>query len=166
MAICLLLILASCRKEGCMDINSASYDPQAKVNDGICAYRYLKSISISKIPGIVRLSALDQGDPGGVYPDLQFRLTKAYPDRVPGYYDLETTVLYNVTSPVEWEVTTTREYLLSNMHYYYELVDIDRDGEEIIFQGYFIPSEVYRDKKIFLNDADYWYEVELTYQVY
>src|SRR4030042_5938310 len=46
LSILMLLLVVSCRKEGCMDINSASYDPGAKVNDGMCTYRYLRTITV------------------------------------------------------------------------------------------------------------------------
>jgi hypothetical protein len=157
------ILLLSCRKEGCMDINSASYDPDAKVNDGICSYRYLKTISITRLPDIYQLAMYDQETFGGPYPDMQFRMTKKYNNPVKDYFDLITDIEYDVFSPFVWEVSITNEYLLTNSEYQYELVDIDRDREEIILSGIFIPSEVYRDNKIVLHDPQDQFEIVLTY---
>lgn len=160
------LFIFSCRKEGCMDINSANYDPNAKVNDGICSYRYLKTISITKLPDIYTLAMFDQETYGGPYPDMQFRMVRKYDEQVNNYFDLVTEIQYDVYSPYTWEVNITDEYLISNLEYRYELADIDREGEEIIVSGIFIPAEVYRNNKIILHDPLYRFEIVLTYIIY
>lgn len=160
------ILLLSCRKEGCMDINSFNYDPDAKVNDGICSYRYLKTISITKLPDIYQLAMYDQNTFGGPYPDMQFRMVKKYDNPVKDYFDLITDVEYDVFSPFVWEVSITNEHLLTNLEYHYELVDIDQDGEEIILSGTFIPAEVYHNNKIVLHDSQDRFEIELTYIIY
>lgn len=162
------ILILSCRKEGCMDINSASYDPDAKVNDGICSYRYLKTISINKLPDIYQLGMFDMDDPDleRRFPDFLFRMVKTYDNPEENYFDLITDVKFDIYSPIVWEVSITNEYLLTNSEYHYELVDVDHEGDEIIMSGVFIPSEVYHDNKIVLQDSNKWFEIILTYIIY
>lgn len=163
----LLLLLSACQKEGCMDINSASYDPAASVNDGICAYRYLKSVSVNKLPDIFEIAIIDADEASGRLPDLQFKMVKAYEDPVKDQYDWSTDIKFeNVELPVTWEFRITDEYLLTEMEYAYKLIDVDRDGEDVILTGTFIPAEDYRDNEIRLYDRDSLVEVVLSYLVF
>jgi hypothetical protein len=159
-------LLFSCRKEGCLDINSANYDPEAKVNDGICSYRYLKTVSVTNLPDIYTLAMYDQDTYGGPYPDMQFRLVKKYDEQIINYFDLVTQIQYDAYSPFIWEVNIKDEYLITKSEYQYELVDIDREGEEIILSGTFIPAEDYHNNKIMLHDPLSMFEIVLTFSIY
>ena len=43
----LVMILASCQKEGCTDRNSLNYDPDANSDDGSCCQEVLADTSVS-----------------------------------------------------------------------------------------------------------------------
>lgn len=149
-----------------MDINSASYDPSAEINDGFCTYRYLKTVSVTSMPDILTLEDYETDDVCCWMPDLQFKLVMNRDPELE-YYDLVTGIVYEVEDlPVTWDAEITDRYLLTEMEYYYELVDIDWDGEDIFMSGTFIPADAYRDGKIILTDGTGSFEVVLSYAIY
>ena len=105
-----------------MDINSASYDPSAEINDGFCTYRYLKTVSVTSMPDILTLEDYETDDVCCWMPDLQFKLVMNRDPELE-YYDLVTGIVYEVEDlPVTWDAEITDRYLLTEMEYYYELV--------------------------------------------
>ena len=163
LSILLLLLVVSCRKEGCMDINSASYDPGAKVNDGMCTYRYLRTITVISMDEWQ--DAYTPWDPGDSGPDLQFIIVKDYDQEVP-YPDLVTETKYDVEHfPVTWDIPISgnEEYLQTEMYYFFRLVDVDREEEVIIHEGTFYPQEDYADGRITLTNPALNVVIELDY---
>ena len=146
-----------------MDINSSSYDPDAKVNDGICAYRYLKTVTVDENLGYTDeiLRIYEKEDQTSA--DIQFKMVRKYKDPVEDYYDVKTSVVYDVKRlPLTWDINITDDYLQTEMEYEYRLVDVNRTGETNILSGSFMPDTAYRDNRIILG-ADGFISVVLTY---
>ena len=162
--ILLFLVALSCRKEGCMDINSASYDSSAKVNDGMCTYRYLRTVTVRSMDEWQdTYTPWDGEDASG--PDLQFSIVKQYEQEVP-YPDLLKEIKYDVEHfPVTWDIPIlgSNEYLQTEMTYSFKLVEVDREGEVTISQGNFCPRDDYADGKIKLTQSAWNVVIELNY---
>ena len=157
-------MIVSCRKEGCMDINSASYDPGAKVNDGMCTYCYLRTITVKSMDSRQDAYTPWDGD-DGTGPDLQFSIVKDYGQEVL-YPDLVTEIKYDVEHfPVTWDIPISgnEEYLQTEMTYSFKLVEVDREGEVLIYEGTFCPREDYADGKITLTKSVLNVAIELDY---
>jgi len=149
-------VLISCRKEGCMDVNSASYDHDAKVNDGICSYRYLNSVSVTKLPELSEMPS---------FPNLQFKMVKTYENPLTDNFDVVTDVVYTaINLPITWEPEISGDYLLTDMVYNYSLVGVTREGEVPWLEGTFIPAQLYSKNQIVLAGNDI--EIVLEYIIF
>ena len=160
----LLFLVLSCRKEGCMDINSASYDPSAKVNDGMCTYRYLRTITVRSMDQWQAAYTPWDGD-DNTGPDLQFSIVKDYDQDVP-YPDMITNIKYDVEHyPVTWDIPITgnSEYLQTEMTYHFKFAEVDREGAVIIYEGTFCPRDDYAYGKITLKKPSSEVVIDLNY---
>jgi hypothetical protein len=163
----ILILFARCSNEGCMDVDAANYNPNAKKHDGLCSYRYLSSVIINKIPLIdtaTRTQIEWDADYEGSAPDIKFYM-KMLEDSLWG---VQTNVeIDNISFPFMWKVDIqNNSYLHWNQTYGFLLVDVDFVGMDLIFGGTFIPSEIYKDDKIILQNVDKTAEIELDFVVY
>jgi hypothetical protein len=159
--ICLLFcfLFAGCRQEGCIDSNAVNYNFNANKNDGFCAYRYLSSVIVNKIP-----QKNWDTIPGYNNPNLKFYLKKS--NEI--FYELETPLAANnLIYPYLWKIEiSSGNYLLWNMTYEFLLSNEKFIGRDIIFNGTFIPSKVYNIDKIILKNKEETVEIELNFVVF
>jgi hypothetical protein len=161
---------AACRKDGCRDPNATNYNPAANFNDGYCSYRYLSNIRIDSFPltrpDTTKWDAPNTDHlafPGEVRPDVKLYLKK----KSLSYWKTVTPTAFDVSAPpISWTVPIRGDdYLLSDTLYTLRLVDVDEQGEEVMFETSFIPREVYADQKITLQSPDGKIVIELSYLV-
>jgi hypothetical protein len=156
---CLLAFgYASCRQEGCKDINAVNYDDNADINDGLCTYRYLNDVtlvrvSFNRLPGSLwdtpNIDPLTY--PFEEYPDLKFYLKR----KNSNFWEIQTDITFDATNtPINWNIRDFgSNYLKLRTDYEYKLVDEDETGQEVIMEGTFVPANVLQDNKIILQDA-------------
>lgn len=173
---CICIFSSGCRKEGCRDFNADNYDGDAAFNNNdLCTYRYLNSITVSKLNFFkAPINGWDDyyldGIEGeeGFGPDLKFYLRRKV-DADFFYWDITTPVNYDVFSlPFTWELPIQQgvDYLLYNQEYEYKLVDVDLPWEETIISGSFMPAYAYKENKIILTNTTETVQVELNYVVF
>jgi hypothetical protein len=135
----ILLGVARCRNEGCMDIDAVNYNPNANKNDGLCSYRYLSAVIVNKIPLIepgTRTPFEWDADYEGTNPDLKFYI-KMQQNQM---WEIETNVaIDNSSYPFMWKIDILKNhYLHWNQTYNFILADEDFVGMDTILAGSFI----------------------------
>jgi hypothetical protein len=156
----LCFLITGCTKEGCMDSNSANYNPKANKNDGLCTYRYLNLVIVHKIPQIT----LEEAIYGYSNPNLKFYMKMS--EEI--YWEVETPIARNNSIyPYSWKIDiTNNSHLFWNKAYDFLLSNENFTGMDTVFGGTFIPSQAYYDDKIILVNPAGTAEIELDFVVY
>ena len=153
------IVIFGCHRDGCTDINGENFDVKANTSSGLCTYRYLNSVTIIKVP---------EKNPDestiSIYPNLKFYMKK----EKELYWEVETTVAFeNWVYPYMWDINISSDnYLYWEETYKFFLSDEKYLGRDTIFTGTFIPSQLYKNDKITLNNEDLTGEIELSFVIF
>ena len=130
------IVLSACRKVGCKDINSVTYNEKAKVDDELCTYAYLSAVEIVNIPDFPDYDTLNEGwdrrninFPGDERPDLQVVIS----DNFGSVVYASKTFTNNNTYPLFIEINSINtSFIEMNTDYTFYLLDIDNNQNELI----------------------------------
>lgn len=161
------LILSSCRKVGCKDVNSLNYDSEASKSEDLCLYAYMTSIQINQLPafpvGDIFENGWDKRElditkfPNQEFPDIQIRITRS--NTTGPFFSVNTYTSKVFTDNQSYPLSVSLqpaqdEFIELDAFYTITIVDIDNDGTDGIVSDIFKFSDAIDNKLIIKKGSD------------